>query len=66
MLLNYELLTEFKFMVVFISDASVIVIEATHSVPIYLRYLGTERVIGFLGYVSLGYNNLINKTYGLF
>lgn len=59
LLLNYGLLTEFKFMVVFISDASVIVIEVTHSVPINLRCLGTERVIGFLGYVSLGYNNLI-------
>lgn len=54
LLLNYGLLTEFKYMVVFISDASVIVIEVTHSVPIYLRCLGTERVIGFLGYVSLG------------
>lgn len=48
LLLNYGLLTEFKYMVVFISDASVIVIEVTHSVPIYLGCLGTERVIGFL------------------
>lgn len=55
LLLNYGLLTEFKYiMVVFISDASVIVIEVTHFVPIYLRCLGTERVIGVLGYISLG------------
>lgn len=54
LLLSYGLLTEFKCMVVLISDASVIVIEVTYSVPIYLRCLGTERVIGFLRYVSLG------------
>lgn len=54
LLFNYGLPTEFKRMVELISDASVIVIEVTHSVPIYLRCLGTERVIGFLGYVSLG------------